>query len=294
VSDVPAYQDSLSTLAVSRPLIARSLRLAEERRAQRLAGYLDGMRFAGLEQLRTYLDAAVESFAAVPALADLAFLVSRVRADFETALEATLSGYQGVASDAMRDVMEIEGLLLDFATHPGNAAEWIKADRRMLIRKYGPAAVRDRLKAADVAPYSNEGFEPVDYQAHSAALHVTPGRTMPNDRGPEAPNLPSLFADLGFMEMFEHGHRILLAIELTRIIGLGFPDDYTPLTPRDDFDAAHERTQEMQVFMIGFVQGPQVLRKELGREPTASEVLEYVADEVRSKSPRATKKDAGE
>lgn len=106
----------------------------------------------------------------LPDLADLALLVSRVRADFETALEATLSGYQGVAAEAMRDVMEIEGLLLDFSTHPGNAEEWLKADRRMLIGRYGPAAVRDRLKAADVAPYSNDGFEPVDYQAHSAAI----------------------------------------------------------------------------------------------------------------------------
>jgi hypothetical protein len=82
--------------------------------------------------------------------------------------------------------------------------------------------------------------------------------------------------------------------EATRIIGLGFPDDYTPLTPRDDFDAAYERTQEMQVITVGLVQGPQVLHEELGREPTASEVLEYVADEVESKSPRATKKDSVE
>ena len=36
---------------------------------------------------------------------------------------------------------------------------------------------------------------------------------------------------------------------------------------------------------VGLVQGPQVLHEELGREPTASEVLEYVADEVESKSP---------
>lgn len=50
----------------------------------------------------------------------------------------------------------------------------------------------------------------------------------------------------------------------------------------------------MQVITVGLVQGPQVLHEELGREPTASEVLEYVADEVESKSPRATKKDSVE
>ncbi len=287
--DASAYRDSLLSLAEPRPLIARSLRLAEERRAERLAGYIDGMRLKGLEQLHAYLDAAVESFTTIPVLANLAFLVSRVQGDFETALEATLSGYQGVAADAMRDVMEIEGLLLDFATHPGNAQEWLHADRKLLIRKYGPAAVRDRLKVAGVSPYSNEGFEPLDYQAHSQALHVTPPRTMLDNRGPEAPDLPSLLADLGFIEMFEHGHRILFAIEATRVIGLGLPDDYTPLTPMDDFDAAYERTREMQVIVIAFLQAPQVLHDELGRQPTASEVLEYVADEVESKSPRSTK-----
>jgi hypothetical protein len=64
VSHVPAYHDSLATLADSNPLIARSLRVVEERRAQHLAGYLDGTRLKGLEQLHNYLDAAVESFAA--------------------------------------------------------------------------------------------------------------------------------------------------------------------------------------------------------------------------------------
>lgn len=120
------------------------------------------MRLRGLEQLHVYLDAAAESYASLPAIADLAFLLNRVRADFQTALEATLSGYQGVATDAMRDAMEIAGLLLDFAATPANAQEWLKADRRLRMQKYGPAHVRDRLKDAGISPYSDEGFEPVD------------------------------------------------------------------------------------------------------------------------------------
>ncbi len=245
------------------------------------------MRFKGLEQLYTYLDAAIESYSSIPKLADLAFLVRRVRADFETALEATLSGYQGVASDAMRDVMEIEGLLLDFAAHPANAKEWLRADRKMLVGKYGPGAVRDRLKAAGIAPYANEGFEPIDYWGHSQALHVTPHRMGLSERGPEADDMFPLFADLGFIEMFEHGHRILWAIEMLRVIGLGLPEEYTPLTPRDAFDAAYERTHEMQVIVIAFIEGPQVLLERLNREPTASEILNYVRDELKRLSPRA-------
>ncbi|MFD9663489.1 hypothetical protein ACFWAY_17975 [Rhodococcus sp. NPDC059968] len=293
MSGIPGYQDSLRALVETKPLIAKSLQMAEERRAQRLADYMNGMRLKGIEQLYAYLDTAVVSFTASPEFADQVFLVCRARADFETALEATLSGYQGVAADAMRDVMEIEGLLLDFATHPGNAVEWRNAERKARMKKFGPAAVRERLKAAGLPPYSNEHFEPIDYRAHSEALHVTPPGTRLNDRGPEAPNYPSLFADLGFVEIFEHGNRILSAIEMTRILGLGVPDDYKPLMPMDDFGAAYERTQEMQVIMVAMVEGPQLLKKKLNRVPTASEVLEYVAGDIQSKSPRASSEDCG-
>jgi hypothetical protein len=250
------------------------------------------MRFKGLEQLYTYLDAAIESYSSIPKLADLAFLVRRVRADFETALEATLSGYQGVASDAMRDVMEIEGLLLDFAAHAGNAEEWLRADRKMLVGKYSPGAVRARLKAAGIEPYANAGFEPIDYRGHSQALHVTPYRMGLSERGPEPDGMFPWFTDLGFIEMFEHGNRILLAIEMLRVIGLGVPDDYTPLTPRDAFDAAYERTREMQVVLIALIEGPKLLLKRLNRKPTASEIWTYVRDELGRLGPRAGQENA--
>ena len=64
----------------------------------------------------------------------MAFLVERAEADFQTAIEATLSGYQGVAADAMRDVMEIECLLLDFAVNGGGADEWLNADESLRPR----------------------------------------------------------------------------------------------------------------------------------------------------------------
>jgi hypothetical protein len=103
-------------------------------------------------------------------------------------------------------------------------------------------------------------------------------------RGPE-PNDPiGLLVDVGFIEMFEHGNRVLTAIELLRVVGLGAPDDYQPLTPRDDFDDAYARTHQMQVMIVAFVEGPQVLRETLGREPTTAELLQYVYDELESKS----------
>jgi hypothetical protein len=125
-----------------------------------------------LQELFTYLDAIRDAYAADDELPKLAFLVARAIADFETALEATLSGYQGVAADAMRD--EIESLLLDFAVHPEHADEWLTRDRGVRLRKFSPAKVRDRLIAAGMPPFSDEGWEPADYRGHSESLHVTP------------------------------------------------------------------------------------------------------------------------
>ncbi|MFB1298726.1 hypothetical protein ACAG24_024770 [Mycobacterium sp. pW049] len=279
-----SYQASLTALEASKPRIASALRKADARRAERLAGYLDGMRLRGLEQLYAYLDAAVKSYASLPAIADLAFLVGRVRADFQTALEATLSGYQSVAGDAMRDVMEIEALLLDFAANPSNAQEWLEADRARRWAKYRPEKVRNRLSAAGIKPFSDKGFEPLDYWAHSTALHVTPTESAMTARGPEAEDPTGLLADVGFVEMFEHGNRIMTAIELLRVVALGAPDDYQPLTPRDDFDDAYARTNQMQIMMVAFTSGPDALRETLGREPTTVELLQYVRDEIEAKS----------
>jgi hypothetical protein len=280
-----SYQKSLAVLEESKPRIAQALRKANDRRTERLAGLIDGMRLRGLEQLYVYLDAAIESYASLPAIADLVFLLNRVRADFQTALEATLSGYQGVATDAMRDVMEIEGLLLDFATTPANAQEWLKADRRLRMQKYGPVHVRDRLKDAGISPYSDEGFEPVDYRSHSEALHVTPLQSPLSGRGPEPAEDPLVLnADVGFMEMFEHGSRIMKAIDLLRFVALGAPDNFQPLAARDHFDDAHARTHQMQVMIVALTSGPAALASTLGREPTTAELLRYVGDEVAAKS----------
>lgn len=285
VDSAPSYVESLAVLADRHPQIAAALRVAEKRRAERLAMYLDGARLQGLEQLYTYLSTAAEVFSDSPALAPLRFLVDRVRADYLTALEATLSGYQGVAADAMRDVMEVECLLLDFAAHPDNAQEWLQSDEALRRRKYMPVKVRERLQSAGVPPFADDDFEPVDYKSHSESLHVNPGQARLNTRGPDPDDDPIPFCnDLGFIEMFEHGHRVLLAIELLRCITLGSPADFAPLMDQDAFDDAYARTHQMQIMMTAMVTGPQILRERLGREPTLAEQLTYIKDEVAQKS----------
>src|SRR5439155_7049867 len=134
-------------------------------------------------RLFEYLDAAEHAYQTNPDLTRLAFLVARSAADFETALEATLSGYQGVAADAMRDVMEVEYLLLDFAAHPEHVVQWLSADRQTRLHRFSPATVRQRLRGAGMSPFSDTGWEPTDYRAHSESLHVTPDVSIIGARG---------------------------------------------------------------------------------------------------------------
>jgi hypothetical protein len=251
-----------------------------------LRAYLPGQRLAGLEQLLAYLQAVRDAYLADDHLAKLAFLITRAIADFETALEATLSGYQGVAADAMRDVMEIEYLLLDFAAHPEHADEWLTCDRPTRLRKFSPATIRDRLIAAGLPPFSDEGWEPLDYRAHSESLHVTPYNPVIGARGIEARADESLLSDAGFMEIFEHAWRLLQAVEPLRMIRQGEPLEFEPLTPMDDFFDARARTGEMLVMVTAMLEAPSVLRTRLDREPTTVEVLRHIRDAVATKSPR--------
>ncbi len=284
--ETSSYAQTLDQLRATRPAIGARLQEAEQNRANRLKSYVSGRRLEGLEELNVYLERLERAYEEEDELASLSFLVRRATRDFETALEATLSGYQGVAADAMRDVMEIEYLLLDFAVHEDHAAEWLTSDRQLRLRKYGPAKLRDRLKAAGLPPFADESWEPVDYKAHSESLHVNPQEPFVGARGLES-FADSWFADIGFIEMFEHAWRFLQAAEMLRHIRLGRTDKFEPLAWMDTFHDARDRTREMQVIIIAMIEGPQRLAERLGREPNPAEVLQYVADEVRAKSPRA-------
>ncbi|HEY0377577.1 MAG TPA: hypothetical protein VGC87_11695 [Pyrinomonadaceae bacterium] len=108
------YQALLESFANTHPLLAASLLKAQKNRIDRLQKYSSGVRLKGLEQLQSHLIIVEQSFQRNRTLKKVAFLIARAKADFETALEAVLSGLHGVVFDAMRDVMEVEFLLRDF------------------------------------------------------------------------------------------------------------------------------------------------------------------------------------
>lgn len=173
------------------------------------------------------------------------FLIDRLISDFEAALEATLSGYFSIPADAMRDVMEIEYLLLDFLADPQQVDRWLLADHKTLRREFAPAAVRKRLHTAGVSPFETSD-QANDYAAHSAALHATPAsRNHPlAGKGRLAEDSYPL-DDAGFWEIFEHTRRIIIALMASGQVLAHEP----ARIPADVLPAAGDawrRTQEIQ------------------------------------------------
>jgi hypothetical protein len=168
-----AYQSLLNQFAETHPLLAESLRRAHDYRLKRLEHLISGSRLAGLEALSLHLTKLENTFQSHPDLNNIAFLINRVKGDYEKALEAALSGLHSVASDSMRGVMEIEFLLRDFLHEPKHINEWLTSNEKERYKKFKPAALRER-HAQRLGNKPQDMSEAVDYKGHSMFLHVSP------------------------------------------------------------------------------------------------------------------------
>ncbi|WP_030651378.1 MULTISPECIES: hypothetical protein [Streptomyces] len=193
------------------PIAALALATADARRRQNLKRLAGDIRFAGINELLVRLSGIGKAFSETPELSRITFMVQRAHADFMTALEATLSGYFSVASDAMRDVLEIQYLLMDFAINPDHAEEWLTTDEKGRMKDFSPAAVRRRLQAAGVVNFGDRAVS-MDYKGHSMALHVSPVRLLNSADGIVAQH--SWLNEAGFWEIFDHGHGLMEGLTL--------------------------------------------------------------------------------
>jgi hypothetical protein len=201
----PPLAELLDRLGTELPHLAQRLVVADAMRRERIVLMADGVRFRGLDELLSTLDRIEMAWAADPQLDRLCFLVARAMADFETAIEATLSGYVSVAADAMRDVMEVELLLLDFFVEPSRLNAWLTSTRSLRMREFRPVAVRGRLISLGLHEIVGTSRVAADYAAHSEALHVAPHESpMPFQRKGHVPSEDIVSLDSGFIEMFEH------------------------------------------------------------------------------------------
>lgn len=241
----PSFDEVLQRLAATRPALAEELREAHSRRTRAIAARLEGVRLEGLDVLLVYLAKVGQAWERDDGLRQLAPLVDRLRRDFYTAAEATLSGYLAVAADAMRDAMEVENLIRDFVADPSQVPLWLARDPRDPPGPFRPVSVRARIRAAGLAsPSANEKG---DYAAHSMALHVNSGLDRVELFRKGFVKEGDFFADAGFWEIFEHARRVIGALDLARQRLAARPRRIPTGSRVKAVRRAWERTQEMQL-----------------------------------------------
>lgn len=271
-----SYRLLLRELRKTLPVTASQLSEAQANREIRLARYFSGIRLKGYEELVHHLTELENIFLKNRRLRAVSFLVGRAKNDFETALEASLSGFHSVAHDAMRDVMEIEFLFRDFYFEPTHLEQWISCSDKERNDRFRPAVLRQR-HAQRVAVKPQDMKEAIDYKGHSVFLHVSP--YFNPFGGPGLRKSPVPFADdSGFWEIFEHGRRLLFAIHhLRHKLARHVKAPAGPWRGLKNFRAAWKQTQDMQSILQAIMA---VVRDEQRDEPS-NKSLQNGRDESR-------------
>ncbi len=211
-----SYSDLIEEMSDSVPTISRLLGEAHRHRCILATQCLEqpdlDLYLSGLEELLGYLPSLYTVMNSHQELRKVAFLVLRVRGDYEASVEAIFSGYHSIVSEKMRDVLEVELLLTDFSASPEHMEHWRTADQRILRTKFAPVHLRGReAKRRGVQPDQLPGAP--DYRAHSQLLHVTPATHPLGGPGLNASasgEQLAFFLMMSFWEMYFHAHRFLL------------------------------------------------------------------------------------
>jgi hypothetical protein len=205
------YQDALDRLAAKCPVLARPLTHADKIRAERLSWFLDNTnRLEGLEEFSQFLDATTKWFREFPELKAITFLLWRAGADFVTAIEATISGFHAVANDSMRDVMEIELLLAEFAHDPPQMEKWLTCSPKVRMNTFGHGELRKR-KAARLGIEPSELSDVADYRGHSTMLHVNPIVHPFGSKGLSQEAI-DVNADMCFWDIYQHARNLFKVV----------------------------------------------------------------------------------
>jgi hypothetical protein len=223
-----------------------------------LRKHFPGSYFAGLEEVLSCLDATRNAYEQSKTLKDIAFLILRARSDFESSIDVALAGFNGMALDAMRDVMEIEYLLRDFLSDRKQIQKWLTADQDQLIKDFSPEALRRRYaKACGKTP--NTLPDTFEYRAHSEGLHVSPSFMLSDLAGKGFTEAPSpRGVEFCFWDIFEHSRRVIIvANDLGKDIEGSKWNGPDPKTSMPEAAKAWERTRAMVKFFSVFERAKQ-------------------------------------
>lgn len=218
------YESNVHRVAESAALVAETLSKAHRTRSESMHAWLNDDRLVGLDELLQGLRSCKEIAKDTPNLMSISRLFERAIADFEMAIEATFSGMNSVVFDAMRDVMEIEYLLADFAAAPENIQDWASANFKTLKSKYGPNTLRQR-RARRLGIPVDDLPTATDYRGHSTFLHVNPWINPFGGKGILA-GRSSHLREPCFWEMYRHGGDVLAT--MIELISENSDNDQTP------------------------------------------------------------------
>ena len=237
------FDETLEKLKFTHPFVVSGLDKANKSRKKEIERLKKGIRFRGYEELLKHLTEMKRVYDKDKELSKISFLISRIKDDFEIALEAILSGYYRTAHEAMRDVMEVEFLLRDFFYQQENINFWLTLNEKERKRQFASIILRQR-HAKRIGKEVQNMTEAADYKAHSMMLHVNP----PIPPIEIIKNIP----DSGFWEVFEHAKRVLFQVhDLCKKIApkLDVPDE--PKRGLNKIKKAYDATQEMQqIFLL--------------------------------------------
>jgi hypothetical protein len=181
LSAYPPYYAALQEISKSYPLVTEALMRSDRHRPRRLQQFIDAVDLQAMERLLEFLMSASHLLAGDKQMNDLAFLPIRIGDDVRMSLEGLLSGYLQIASDAMRDAIETELLIRDFALNPAQISIWRNADEALLRRSFKPFDLRDR-QAKALGINVRDLPDSTDYSAHRGLCETLLEEVKP-DRG---------------------------------------------------------------------------------------------------------------
>lgn len=167
------YDALLKENAKAYPLVIDSLRRSDRHRLRCWQQFIDPTDLQAIELLLDFLISASNLLKKNEGTSALIFIPERIADDVRVSLDGLLSGYLQIPSDAMRDIMETEFLIRDFALDPEQINVWRNADENVLRRKFRPVHLRQRQASALGVPIT-EVHGATDYGTHSRLLHVGP------------------------------------------------------------------------------------------------------------------------
>jgi hypothetical protein len=250
-SELP-FADLLPQVAEEIPHIVEVLQRAQNNRTKVLNAKARGVRLAGLNQWLGYLKELEAAFLD-PRLEPLRFLMVRIRMNYDAAIEATLTGMPSVVNDSMRDVMEIELLLQDFAATPANVQRWLAADEKLVMDEFAPKHLR-RRKASRLGIQPKDLSDTQYYKGHSRALHVQP-RSYPHERRGLVEMGHPIFDDFLFWELLGHALQLCETLEsLVNSLAPGLTISTDILTRLGKVGEGYKRVREWNQIMGALVE----------------------------------------